>query len=262
MPLPPMLLTPLLLALTPSATKHGVTRRGVTATSGMLLGAPLAVPFAAPAAAEPASSAASALTEYAQAYAVVPDSSPSLSPSAESLGMEALLSDLAAPSVRAVFLGEHHNSKADHELQEGLLRELHRRRSARGAKPELAVGLEAVQRRFQPALDAYLAGELDENALQEAVEWRKRWCVFLGLDWAPRNVEWEREIGGRSAFFCCCTWGILGLLTDGVAECAGSGPSRIMRQCSERAKSCRKCLEKSSEEESATAGTCMASLQL
>ena len=78
----------------------------------------------------------------------------------------------------------------------------------------------------------------------------------------PRNVEWERDFGGRRAFFCYYDWGILGLLTDGFAECAGSGPSRIMRQCSERAKSCRNCHENISEEESATACTCTATSQL
>lgn len=170
-----MLFAPLLLALTPSGRHEGLTRRSVTAASGMLLGSPLAVPFAASAATGPTPAAASALSEYAQAYNVVPDSSPSLSPSVKPLRIDALLRDLAAPSVRAVFLGEHHNSKADHQLQEGLLRELHSRRSARGAKAELAVGLEAVQRKFQPALDAYLADEIDEDALQEAVEWKKRW---------------------------------------------------------------------------------------
>ncbi|EOD07889.1 hypothetical protein EMIHUDRAFT_249275 [Emiliania huxleyi CCMP1516] len=39
----------------------------------------------------------------------------------------------------------------------------------------LAVGLEAVQQRFQPALDDYLAGRLDEAGLVAATEWERRW---------------------------------------------------------------------------------------
>uniref|UniRef100_A0A7S4AFP3 Haem-binding uptake Tiki superfamily ChaN domain-containing protein n=2 Tax=Pseudo-nitzschia australis TaxID=44445 RepID=A0A7S4AFP3_9STRA len=39
----------------------------------------------------------------------------------------------------------------------------------------MAVGIEAVQQKFQPALDAYITGILDENELKEATEWEARW---------------------------------------------------------------------------------------
>ena len=83
------------------------------------------------------------------------------------------------------------------------------------------------------------------------------------LAWTrPLATLSEEGILGAECLLLLLRLGTLGLLTDGFAECAGSGPSRIMRQCSERAKSCRKCHEKSSEEESATACTHTATYQL
>ena len=39
----------------------------------------------------------------------------------------------------------------------------------------MAVGLEMVQRRFQPQLDLYTAGRLTETQLRAAVDWDRRW---------------------------------------------------------------------------------------
>ena len=39
----------------------------------------------------------------------------------------------------------------------------------------MAVGLEAIQRRFQPVLDDYLAGTIDLKQLEQQTEWSTRW---------------------------------------------------------------------------------------
>ncbi|KAL1520730.1 hypothetical protein AB1Y20_022298 [Prymnesium parvum] len=123
----------------------------------------------------PAHASAAPLSE---AYAVRSDSSPRLSPSVARVSPAQLSRELSSRAKRAVFLGEHHDAAADHSLQAALIRQL------RAARPEMAVGLEAVQQRFQPALDDYLAGRLDELELEAATEWRRRW-VWPFANYAP-----------------------------------------------------------------------------
>eukprot|EP00966_Prymnesium_polylepis_P192788 4468255-Prymnesium_polylepis.1 len=48
----------------------------------------------------------------------------------------------------------------------------------------MAVGLEAVQRQFQPVLDDYIAGRIDEHQLFTATEWQRRWYWSFGA-YAP-----------------------------------------------------------------------------
>lgn len=103
----------------------------------------------------------------AASYAVVADSSPRLSPRVQQTPPDNIVEKLRGK--RAVFLGEHHNSGPDHQLQAALIRKLRPTRSS------MAVGLEAVQQRFQPFLDAYVGGEISEQELETAVEWKKRW---------------------------------------------------------------------------------------
>lgn len=74
-------------------------------------------------------------------------------------------------SCDAVFLGEHHNSLVDHALQARIIESLH---SASGRAP-FAVGLEMVQQKFQPVLDAYLSGDASELDVYLQTEWETRW---------------------------------------------------------------------------------------
>lgn len=105
----------------------------------------------------------------AETYTVVTDATKTMQPSVRPTPPAEIAYELGASAKRAIFLGEHHDAPADHLLQASLIRELHRKR------PKMAVGLEAVQSRFQPALDAYIAGEISAAELEAAVEWRKRW---------------------------------------------------------------------------------------
>lgn len=129
------------------------------------------------------------------------------SPSAARSSTKKLLRTLR--SKRAVFVGEHHPDGRDHLLQAALVRRLH---DETGGKA-LAVGLEAVQRRFQPVLDDYIAGRIDELGLVKATDWETSWvwsfrvyepvfrvCRELGIKLIALDVNSEDrarvELGG------------------------------------------------------------------
>lgn len=68
-----------------------------------------------------------------------------------------------------VLLGETHDDAEHHRWQLSVLAGLLAR------EPGLVVGFEALPARAQPVLDRWVAGELDEAAFLNAVEWRKVW---------------------------------------------------------------------------------------
>ncbi len=74
---------------------------------------------------------------------------------------------------RVIYLGETHDSEADHRAQLEIIRSLHHQ------NPKLAIGMEMFQRPFQSGLDSYLAGAATEEMLQEFTEFDKRW----GFPW-------------------------------------------------------------------------------
>lgn len=91
--------------------------------------------------------------------------------SAVSVEQKTLLDQLADAQV--VYLGETHNSVADHKAQLAIIRGLFER------EPKLAIAMEMFQRPFQDPIDRYLAGEITEAQLQKETEYRQRW----GFDW-------------------------------------------------------------------------------
>jgi uncharacterized iron-regulated protein len=68
-----------------------------------------------------------------------------------------------------VLLGETHTDVDHHRWQLGVLAALH------GQVPHLVLGMEALPRAAQPALDRWVAGELDEAGLLREVDWRRVW---------------------------------------------------------------------------------------
>ena len=86
------------------------------------------------------------------------------------------LEELAAwlDGVEVVYVGEHHDRAADHEVERAVIEALASRPGA------LWIGMEMFQRPFQPALDAYVEGEIDEPTLLARTEWAERW----GMDFA------------------------------------------------------------------------------
>ncbi len=75
----------------------------------------------------------------------------------------------------AVLLGERHDSAAHHQWQLATLQALLAR------SPSLSLGLEMVPRRLQPVLDRWVAGELEERAFLEALDWSAIWGYDANL---------------------------------------------------------------------------------
>lgn len=71
---------------------------------------------------------------------------------------------------RAIFIGETHDRYDNHLAQLAVIRALHQ------VQPEgWAIGVEFFQQSFQQPLDAYVAGEIDEQVLLERSEYFQRW---------------------------------------------------------------------------------------
>ncbi|WP_104203030.1 ChaN family lipoprotein [Billgrantia saliphila] len=90
-----------------------------------------------------------------------------LRPGDEPLDSSELLGELAARDV--VLLGEQHERVDHHRWQLHTLAGLHARRS------DMVIALEMLPREAQPALDAWVAGELDEAAFLEESDWYDAW---------------------------------------------------------------------------------------
>jgi uncharacterized iron-regulated protein len=82
-----------------------------------------------------------------------------------------ILSRLATAQV--VYLGETHDSAADHAAQLEIIQALQQQHGT------VAIALEMIQRPFQPVLDAYLSGEINEAELITQSEYETRW----GYSW-------------------------------------------------------------------------------
>jgi uncharacterized iron-regulated protein len=70
---------------------------------------------------------------------------------------------------RVIFVGESHDRYDHHLNQLAVIRGLHER----GA--DLAIGTEFFQEPFQPDLDEYVAGRIDEKTLLRKTEYFERW---------------------------------------------------------------------------------------
>ncbi|WP_245781541.1 ChaN family lipoprotein [Halomonas saccharevitans] len=79
----------------------------------------------------------------------------------------ALMPELAER--RVLLLGEQHDRLDHHRWQLYTLAALHAHR------PSMVIGLEMLPREAQPALDAWSAGELDEDDFLAASDWQQAW---------------------------------------------------------------------------------------
>lgn len=91
----------------------------------------------------------------------------------EPVAFEAMVDELAR--ARVIYVGERHDQALDHDVQRRITEALLAR------EPSIALGFEMFQHPRQAALDAYVAGELDEAQMLEQTEWARRW----GFDYAP-----------------------------------------------------------------------------
>lgn len=96
-----------------------------------------------------------------------PDPGQWLCPAGETIASAKLMEELAGYDV--VMLGEQHDRMDHHRWQLHVLAGLHARR------PDMLIALEMLPREAQPALDAWVAGELDEAEFLEASDWDAAW---------------------------------------------------------------------------------------
>lgn len=105
-----------------------------------------------------------------------PPRSPRLSPgiyevaTGERITREELYARLAQH--RFILVGESHDDAWHHEVQRDVYRGL---TSSVGAEAKVLLGMEMVQRPYQEGLDRYTRGEIDQEAMLEAIDYRERW---------------------------------------------------------------------------------------
>jgi uncharacterized iron-regulated protein len=90
-----------------------------------------------------------------------------LTPEDTEPGVDVLFSELARG--RVVLLGEQHARWEHQRWQLHTLAGLHARR------PDMVIALEMLPRQAQPALNSWVAGELDEATFLEKSDWRESW---------------------------------------------------------------------------------------
>ncbi len=76
---------------------------------------------------------------------------------------------------RIVYIGEIHNQYAHHMNQLKVIKKIHE------AGYQLAVGMEMFQQPYQPAVDDYLAGRIDEYAFLKKTEYFSKWRYDYNL---------------------------------------------------------------------------------
>ena len=72
---------------------------------------------------------------------------------------------------RAIFIGEVHDQLEHHRNQLRVIQDLYQQ------YPDLAIGVEYLQQPFQPYLDDFIAGRIDEREMLRKTEYFKRWQV-------------------------------------------------------------------------------------
>jgi len=89
------------------------------------------------------------------------------------ISFEQLLADLK--EIRVIYVGEKHTSRPDHKIQLEIIQGVFRQH------PNMAVGLEMIDRSYQDVLDRWSAGELDRQAFLRKIHWYANWRYDFSL---------------------------------------------------------------------------------
>lgn len=136
--------------------------------------------------------ATAATTPTFSAYNILPDSA-NLSPKLDAVDPMSFVQSIARnKNGGSVWLGEHHNSQRDHQFQAEMMQQIFEERSKQKIKEPMAIGLEQVQRQFQPLLDAYTANKISLEEMKQGVEWEKRW--MWNFDYYKPIFETAKEL--------------------------------------------------------------------
>jgi hypothetical protein len=85
----------------------------------------------------------------------------------QSVSFDELMNDLSG--VQVIYIGEMHTDPIHHEIQVKIIKEIYK------ARPRVAIGLEMVDHTYQPILDRWSEGELDQQNFLEKVHWYANW---------------------------------------------------------------------------------------
>jgi uncharacterized iron-regulated protein len=83
------------------------------------------------------------------------------------ISFEDMIDELAG--VPMVYVGESHDNPAHHEIQRRVIEGI------AALNPRVMVGMEMLQRPWQPVLDRWSAGELDERTFLREAQWYDQW---------------------------------------------------------------------------------------
>jgi len=89
------------------------------------------------------------------------------------VSFDAMLADLLTAAV--VYVGEKHTAAGHHAVQLRVIQALHRQ------SPRLAVAMEMFDRSYQPVLDRWSAGQLDEDGFLRRTHWYANWRFDYAL---------------------------------------------------------------------------------
>ena len=77
--------------------------------------------------------------------------------------------------VQVVYVGENHTNPSHHRVQLTIIQALER------TSPALTIGMEMFDYTYQPVLDRWVAGELDETAFLQQTHWYANWRFDFNL---------------------------------------------------------------------------------
>lgn len=97
-----------------------------------------------------------------------------------------LLADLA--DVRVVYVGEQHTNPSHHAIQLEMIQALAQ------DTPELTIGMEMFDHTYQPVLDDWVAGELDETLFLQRTHWYANWRFDYSLYRGILDYAKEKKI--------------------------------------------------------------------
>jgi uncharacterized iron-regulated protein len=89
------------------------------------------------------------------------------------VSFDAMLADLLNAVV--IYVGEKHTAPGHHAVQLRVIQALHRQ------NPRLAVAMEMFDRSYQPVLDRWSAGQLDEDGFLRSTHWYANWRFDYAL---------------------------------------------------------------------------------
>ena len=93
--------------------------------------------------------------------------------SGQTVSFESMMADLK--SVQVIYAGEKHTNPEHHEIQLRIIKEIYK------DFPDMMVGMEMFARPYQPVLDEWSKGKLDESTFLKQVHWYANWKYDFAL---------------------------------------------------------------------------------